>query len=151
MTEIKTIEVTADEIDKCALKIGDILMTEGGDWDKLGRGAIWDYPLSPYIHQNHIFRVRCNRSVTLPEFFEMLLLTPYAKSYFQRASKQTTNLATINKTQLSAFPVLTPPIDLQNRFVKIKHKVETLKKTLEKEKNNELSNSLSQRAFRGEL
>lgn len=151
LTEIKTIQVTEDEIKKCTLVKGDVLMTEGGDWDKLGRGAIWTSSLSPCIHQNHIFRVRCNKKSVLPEYLEMLLQTPYAKSYFQRASKQTTNLATINKTQLSLFPALTPPIDLQHDFLKIKKSVEVLSMGLEKSNllKHDLFSSLTQRAFRG--
>ncbi len=78
-------------------------MTEGGDFDKLGRGAIWNGQIAPCIHQNHIFRVRLDRAQVLPGFFANLLLTQYAKAYFLTASKQTTNLATINMTQLKRF------------------------------------------------
>ncbi len=38
---IKTIEILEDERDKWQLQSGDILLTEGGDWDKLGRGTVW--------------------------------------------------------------------------------------------------------------
>ena len=35
-----------------------VLLTEGGDFDKLGRGFIWRGQIQPYVHQNHIFAVR---------------------------------------------------------------------------------------------
>ncbi|QQR80998.1 MAG: restriction endonuclease subunit S [Deltaproteobacteria bacterium] len=104
MTEIKTIKVTGDEADKCALKLGDVLMTEGGDWDKLGRGAIWNYPLSPCIHQNHIFRVRCNKTLIIPAYLEMLLQTHYAKYFFQKASNKRQTLRQSIKPSFLHFP-----------------------------------------------
>jgi type I restriction enzyme S subunit len=40
----------------------------------------------------------------------------YGKGYFLRVAKRTTGIASINKTQLSAFPVVLPPLDLQQAF-----------------------------------
>lgn len=126
LKEIKTIEVAEGEIERYLLKPGDVLMTEGGDWDKLGRGAVWDGSISPCIHQNHIFRVRPDNNKILPFYLDALLQTSYAKTFFQRASKQTTNLATINKTQLSAFPIPLPPTDVQSKFCDAKNAVAKL-------------------------
>ena len=56
LAEIKTIEATAADLEKCAFRAGDILMTEGGDADKLGRCAIWRDVVDGCLHQNHIFR-----------------------------------------------------------------------------------------------
>lgn len=67
-TTVKTIEATQDEIDQYRLMPNDVLMTEGGDPDKLGRGAIIKEPPQNCIHQNHLFRVRLSNAV-LPEYF----------------------------------------------------------------------------------
>ena len=56
-TTVKTILATRQEIEQYRLMPDDILMTEGGDPDKVGRGAIIKVPLKNSIHQNHIFRV----------------------------------------------------------------------------------------------
>ncbi len=40
--EIKTIRVSFDQLEKLCLKRGDVLMNEGGDYDKLGRGTVWN-------------------------------------------------------------------------------------------------------------
>jgi type I restriction enzyme S subunit len=58
LEEIKTLHVTPEERDRLLLNDGDILMNEGGDRDKLGRGWIWRNELPVCIHQNHVFRVR---------------------------------------------------------------------------------------------
>lgn len=116
-TTIKTIEATKQEIEQYRLLPDDVLMTEGGDPDKLGRGAILKEPLENCIHQNHIFRVRLNESLILPIFFAEYLKHQKAKRYFGGCAKQTTGIASINMRQLKALPVLIPPIELQEQFV----------------------------------
>ena len=75
LSEIKTIPAKQSEVDALALERGDVVMTEGGDYDKLGRGALWDQDLPDCIHQNHVFRVRTNREQLLPTFFVHYLQT----------------------------------------------------------------------------
>jgi type I restriction enzyme S subunit len=45
--------------------------------------------------------------------------SPYGKRYFAFSSKQTTNLASINSTQLKAFPIPVPDLDEQERIILI--------------------------------
>ena len=116
LSEMKTIRVPPSVVEELRLMPGDVVMTEGGDFDKLGRGAVWPGGISDCIHQNHIFRVRLDRAQLEPSFFASFLRTPYAKRYYLRCSKQTTNLATINMTQLRATPVPVPPVELQRRY-----------------------------------
>ena len=101
------------------LQDGDILLTEGGDYDKLGRGTIWRGQIQPCLHQNHIFVVRTNSSLLLAEFFSYLASSPYEKRYFLACAKQTTNLASINSTQLKEFPVLVPSLEEQKKIAEI--------------------------------
>ena len=115
-TTVKTIEATDQEINQYRLLPDDVLMTEGGDPDKLGRGAIIRTPLENCIHQNHIFRVRLDESHILPDYFAEYLKHQRAKRYFLGCAKQTTSIASINMKQLKALPVLLPPLELQNEF-----------------------------------
>lgn len=115
-TTIKTILATKQEIEQYRLMPDDILMTEGGDPDKVGRGAIIKNPLKDSIHQNHIFRVRLDKSELLPAYFAEYLQHQKAKRYFLGCAKQTTGIASINMRQLRALPVLIPPLPLQNQF-----------------------------------
>ena len=57
LEQIKTILATEDEIEKYKLKNNDLLLTEGGDPDKLGRGTIWRGEIEECIHQNHILEL----------------------------------------------------------------------------------------------
>ena len=119
LSEMKTITIRRKEKDRYMLRKGDVVLTEGGDFDKLGRGFIWDSEIEDCIHQNHIFAVRVDRSQLLPEFFAHLSQSPYGKAYFLSVAHKTTNLACINTTKLKGFPVLIPTLTEQEEIVRM--------------------------------
>ena len=148
-TTVKTIQATQQEIEQYRLLPDDVLMTEGGDPDKLGRGAILKEPLQNCIHQNHIFRVRLNESLILPAFFEEYLKHQKAKRYFLGCAKQTTGIASINMRQLKALPVLLPPLELQEQFAAFVEQTDKSKLAVQKslEELEILKKSLMQQYF----
>lgn len=107
LVEIKEIEILPSDVQHLALKYGDLLLKEGGDYDKLGRGALWTYNIPNCIHQNHVFRVRLKQNLALSEFFVTYLQMENTRNYSLRSAKKTTNLASINMTQLRAIPIVT--------------------------------------------
>lgn len=113
---MKSIEASNSVIAELSLKKDDILFTEGGDRDKLGRGWIWQDELPECIYQNHIFRARLYLKEISPKYISWYGYTQ-SQNYFMKKGKQTTNLASINMTQLSAFPVALPPLAEQQRIV----------------------------------
>jgi len=119
LSEVFRIDATVDEIEKLSLKPGDLLLTEGGDPDKLGRGTFWQGELPECIHQNHIFRVRFNPEEFVPEFLSAQFASPYGKAYFLAHSKRTTGIATINQKVLAGFPLLVPPFTVQQRIARV--------------------------------
>lgn len=132
LSTVKTIMATENEIKQYRLFPNDILMTEGGDPDKVGRGAIIRNPPKDCIHQNHIFRVRLHKDVLLPEFFEEYLQGNSARRYFLKAAKQTTGIASINMKQLRALPVKIPPIKVQIQYSDFVHQVDKSKMAVQK-------------------
>ena len=117
LSEMKTITIRKNEQQRFALQDGDVVLTEGGDFDKLGRGFIWHGQIANCVHQNHVFAVRPDRTRISSEFFAYQSQSPYGKSYFLSVAHKTTNLACINTTKLKAFPVLLPPQDQQKDIV----------------------------------
>lgn len=119
LSEIKTVRIFKHEMARFLLESGDVLMNEGGDYDKLGRGTVWKGQISPCLHQNHVFRVRAKRAKLLPDFLALVSASPYGKQFFVLSSKQSTNLASINSTQLKAFPIPLPPIQEQATVIEV--------------------------------
>ena len=119
LSQMKFIEVEMDRIERYALRKGDVLFTEGGDFDKLGRGCVWQGEIAPCLHQNHIFAVRCNQQKLIPKILAWIASGPLGRQYFTLCSKQSTNLASINSTQLKAFPVPLPLLPEQEKIAEI--------------------------------
>ncbi len=114
---IKEVTIGEDEVERYALRENDLLMTEGGDWDKVGRAAIWKGQIAICLHQNHVFRSRMRSTEISPVWFERYFNSPDGRRYFESASKQTTNLASINMRQVRGCPVPLPPLAEQRRIV----------------------------------
>lgn len=149
LNEIKEIEVLPSDIERYALRKNDILLTEGGDPDKLGRGAVWKGQIEVCIHQNHIFRVRIENDKLIPSYLSALIGSSYGKRYFLKAAKQTTGIASINMTQLKKFPVLIPDIKLQNEYEEVLIRVEETKQKMFSQLSeiDRQFNALMQKAF----
>lgn len=153
LTVVKTIEATEREIERYKLKKGDLVLTEGGDPDKLGRGVLWNDELGECIHQNHIFRIRLTSNRLHPLFLAWLVGSQRGKRYFFRAAKQTTGIASINMSQLRAFPLLVPPKDIQTSFVEAIRQVSLMKERLSTSSSGQesLFAALQHSAFSGTL
>lgn len=120
---LKSIEISADELAKYQVHEGDLLITEGGDWDKVGRTAIWRGGVANCLHQNHVFKARVPSKQLLNEWVELVFNSGVGRNYFAGASKQTTNLASINMTQLRSFALPIPPLDEQQRILSVLSKL----------------------------
>ena len=108
LSHVTSTDAKASEIEALRLRFGDLLLTEGGDPDKLGRGTFWRDELPECIHQNHVFRLRFDLSAFNPAFLAFQFGSDYGKAYFLAHAKQTTGIATINRKVLDAFPLLSP-------------------------------------------
>lgn len=153
LTAVKTIEATDAEIARWHLQRNDLLLTEGGDPDKLGRGSLWREELPEAIHQNHVFRVRPDTSQVDPTYLNWTVGSRRGKAYFLRSAKQTTGIASINSTQLKAFPLELPPKDVQERFAQRIRAIDSMRghHCTALAELDALFASIQSRAFRGEL
>ena len=117
LSEIKTIKLRVDEKERYLLKPGDVLYTEGGDRDKLGRGTVWRGEIKDCVHQNHIFKARVDQSKAIPEYVALWSMSTPARNYFYQKGKQSVNLASINKTVLSALTLPLPALEKQREII----------------------------------
>ena len=110
---ITTLRIPKSKVPRYTLQDGDVLVAEGGDLDKLGRGCLWRSELELCMHQNHVFAVRPNPESLIPEFLSLALGSGYGQKYFMLTGKQTTNLASTSSTALMNFPLARPTADEQ--------------------------------------
>ena len=117
LSDVKTIQVLPEEVDKYRLEAGVVLMTEGGDRDKLGRGCVWHGEITPCLHQNHIFALTTKSDKLLPEYFSHVTTSEVARCYFDYTAKKTTNLANTNSSTIMNFRLSIPPLEEQREIV----------------------------------
>ncbi len=113
LEDVSVIELPASVAEGVELRVDDVLMTEGGDLDKLGRGYLWNGEIQGCLHQNHIFAVRCFRHKLKPMFLAYVTAAKYGRDYFEATGKKTTNLACTNATKVGEFPIPLPVLPEQ--------------------------------------
>lgn len=116
LSDVSSIRVPQSVADRLRLVHGDLLLNEGGDRDKLGRGWVWQGEIGWCIHQNHVFRARPLSPALQPKYLSWYA-NEVGRAWFERHGRQTTNLASISRTMLSALPVALPPSEEQRRIV----------------------------------
>lgn len=116
LDDLKTIEVSAEEDTQYRLSAGEVLMTEGGDRDKLGRGCVWLGQVEPCLHQNHIFALRTNKLLN-PYFLSYVTASKIGRVYFDITAIKTTNLACTNSSKVLAFKLPLPSAGEQQQMV----------------------------------
>ncbi|MFI6960439.1 restriction endonuclease subunit S [Streptomyces sp. NPDC050255] len=111
LTRVMHIRVPAKKAEQLRLLPGDVLLNEGGDRNKLGRGWVWDGQIEGAIHQNHVFRARIRDGR-----MHAKLLSWHANrsgSWFEVNGKQSVNLASISLSKIKSFPVPVPSREAQ--------------------------------------
>lgn len=105
---VTTIRVAPHRAAALELEVGDVLLNEGGDRDKLARGWVWEGQIPACIHQNHVFRARV-RDVEIDPYFLSHAANTIGGKWAERNGKQTTNLASISLSMIKKMPVPVPP------------------------------------------
>jgi type I restriction enzyme, S subunit len=106
---VTSIRVPRALAERSTLRAGDVLMTEGGDIDKLGRGTVWNDEIPGCLHQNHVFAVRPTRGLN-PDYLAVFTRTSSARAHFESTGVQSTNLASTSASKVRdlRIPLATP-------------------------------------------
>ena len=70
LDSLREMPFTEEELEKCSIRKGDLLVCEGGD---IGRSAIWNYDI-PMCIQNHIHRLRPYEKVEIYFYYYLFFL-----------------------------------------------------------------------------
>ena len=129
-TTIKQMRIEDDELNRYAVKKGDLLVCEGGE---IGRCAIWDYDDTMY-YQNALHRVRFFNGYD--SMFFMYLLCYYNDLNLLEQHGKGLTIKHLNQTSFRSIPVSVPDLSEQRRLAKIlsgiDRKIEAEEKVLEK-------------------
>ncbi|MFD6665679.1 restriction endonuclease subunit S [Micromonospora chalcea] len=156
LSEVAHIKVSPKKADQLRLEPGDVLLNEGGDRDKLGRGWVWEGQLPNCIHQNHVFRARIKGDVLHPKLLAWHA-NGFGRRWFEVNGLQSVNLASISLGKMKKFPVPIPPRPEQDRLVQVAEEYLSLLDSMEsavssaREKATRLRASLLTEAFAGRL
>jgi type I restriction enzyme S subunit len=154
LSEIKEIELTESEYSRVLLKADDLLVVEGhGNENEIGRCAIWNGEINGIVHQNHLIRIRVNSKSIKPQFLSDYINSSGGRTQMTKASNTTSGLNTISTGVVKSTQIIVPPLILQDKYISI---VSLVNKNLRSQNLahvniDETFNSLSQKAFRGDL
>jgi type I restriction enzyme S subunit len=109
---VTSIRVSKEKAAALRLRPGDVLLNEGGDRDKLGRGWVWEGQLDDCIHQNHVFRARV-RGDEMDPYLLSWAANSIGGPWCERNGRQSVNLASISLTRIRLLPVPVPPREAQ--------------------------------------
>lgn len=116
LSDITTTQMPPAEAEQYFLHPGELLMTEGGDRDKLGRGSAWHGEIANCLHQNHVFALATKDGLNV-EYLSYLTTSDVGRSYFDYTANKTTNLASTNATTILNFRIPLPSRSEQDEIV----------------------------------
>lgn len=157
LSELKRMELLPGELEKLALRSGDLLIVEGnGSASEIGRMAVWDGSVPDCVHQNHIIRVRL-KSYVLPGIVSAYWSSPVGRLAVLRQAKTTTGLHTLSKAKLASLLVPVPPMDEQLEVERVTtrlfEQISSIYSVVEEQlqRGAKIESAILSKAFRGEL
>lgn len=116
LADVHAIELFDGELERFALRSGDLLVVEGnGSPDQIGRAAIWSGEIANCVHQNHLIRIRS--AALVPKFFALIWNSPLVETQVRRLASSTSGLHTLSVTKLKSINLVVPPMEEQERIV----------------------------------
>ncbi len=125
LKDLKYIDISDDEIEKCVVRKGDVLFNRTNSIELVGKTAVFDL-LEDMVIAGYIIRVRLNEKL-LPEVLSQYMNLEAIKGILRGMAKGAVNQANINAQELQSIKVYVPSMELQNQFVEMKEQVDKSK------------------------
>lgn len=110
LSVVKQMFFSDDELERCTIKKGDLVMCEGGAY--FGRSAIWNYDYD-ICFQNHVHRIRPYAKLDLKFYYYVFYL--YRTNNMMKSKG--TAMPGLSSVALHQIMVPLPPLDEQKRIV----------------------------------
>jgi type I restriction enzyme, S subunit len=150
-TDLKYIDLEKKEEEKYLVRKGDLLFNRTNSKELVGKTAVFEREI-PMALAGYLIRVRTNQRAT-SHYISAYLNSRHGKKTLMGMCKSIVGMANINAQELQDIKILIPPITLQKKYSEFVWKTQDRKTKIVDAigLGNTLFNSLTQRAFRGEL
>ena len=125
LNDLKYIDISEDEIEKCVVRKGDVLFNRTNSIELVGKTAVFDL-LDDMVIAGYIIRVRLNERM-LPEVLSQYMNLEALKDILRSMAKGAVNQANINAQELQSIKVYIPDMGLQKKFIEMKEQVDKSK------------------------
>ena len=110
------VQATQDEINRYALRKGDILFNTRNSIELVGKTGIVTQGASGFIYNNNLMRIRTKPNV-LPLFIAYQMCSPDFRNRMERVKRSTTNVAALYAKDVLPLPIALAPVDQQSFIV----------------------------------
>jgi type I restriction enzyme S subunit len=146
LSTVDQMDFTQEEVEKFALKPGDMLVCEGGE---IGRTAIWQSESGTYCYQNHLHRLRPTQQDIEPLFYVYWMQAAFLILNLYQGTANVTTIANLSRSRLSQLLLPKPSLPEQRR---IAHVLSTIQREIAAQDAliaaaREVKRSLMQRLF----
>ncbi|HIF9253946.1 TPA: restriction endonuclease subunit S [Photobacterium damselae] len=150
-SDLKYMNLSEKELPKFLVHKGDLLFNRTNSRELVGKTAVFEES-NPMAFAGYLVRVRANENGN-NYYISGYLNSAHGKKVLSGMCKSIVGMANINAQELQNIKVLIPPVELQKKYEKLVKKVkERVKKySVSQVDLDELFNSLSQKAFSGQL
>lgn len=151
-SDLKYLNLEKKEINKYTLRNHDILFNRTNSKELVGKTAVYYGEDDQIAYAGYLIRCRTNDLAT-PEFISGFLNSRIGKAQLFQRAKAIVGMANINAKELRTLRIPAVPVEEQEKYTSASRQLENLRLAVEKkvEKLEELQQSLSTRAFAGQL
>ena len=109
--------VTSKAPDKWLLKDGDFLITRtNGSKDLVGKAAVF-HSNDIYTYASYLIRYRFNTSIILPEYVNIMFMTPSVREQIAVMRRQGGGQYNLNSDEIGSIRIPVPPISVQKNII----------------------------------
>ena len=116
LTNLKHLQLPRREIDRLALKEGDILFNRTNSKELVGKCAVF-HAEGEFVFASYLIRVRANPAKADPDFLSYVINSPIGRQQINALSRQIIGQANVNTEELRGLQIPLPPVTIQKQIM----------------------------------